>query len=211
MRKVAFYIDGFNLYHALLNLGVARYKWLDLFRLSEHFIHPKEEVVEAVFYFSAVAYHLESETVSRHKAYIHALESKGVTFVEGKFKKKQIKYKNKHVGLVLNKHEEKETDVNIAIHLLKDALQNKYDRYVLVTNDTDITGAVRMAKQENPSAQIKVLTPPTYYTHGDLLAASRQKKPTIISTEQIGRSLLEEEITLQNGKKIRMPEKYVLK
>jgi hypothetical protein len=37
------YIDGFNLYHALLKFKDERVKWLDLRALSQRIIRPKTE------------------------------------------------------------------------------------------------------------------------------------------------------------------------
>jgi hypothetical protein len=51
MTPVCVYIDGFNLYHALLKFGDNRVKWLDLNALSHRLISPKTEKVQSIFYF----------------------------------------------------------------------------------------------------------------------------------------------------------------
>ena len=45
--------------------------------------------------------------------------------------------------------EEKGTDVNLAVHLLNDAWLNKYDSAVVVSNDSDLAEAMRLAKERN--------------------------------------------------------------
>jgi len=47
-------------------------------------------------------------------------------------------------------HEEKQTDVNIGIYLIKEAFENSYDTAILVTNDTDLIPAIKMLKNRFP-------------------------------------------------------------
>ena len=51
-RRVAVYVDGFNLYYGLRSKGWRRYYWLDLRRLSEQFLRPGQRLV-MVRYFTA--------------------------------------------------------------------------------------------------------------------------------------------------------------
>lgn len=65
MARVAFLVDGFNLYHSLeeasLAMGGVGTKWLDLIALCETFLQPigGGGKLESVFYFSAPANHVE--------------------------------------------------------------------------------------------------------------------------------------------------------
>jgi len=54
-KRVKCFVDGFNLYHAILDLGknFNHLKWLNLHKLAEAFIKPTQEVLESVFYFTA--------------------------------------------------------------------------------------------------------------------------------------------------------------
>lgn len=45
--------------------------------------------------------------------------------------------------------EEKGTDVNLAVHLLNDAWLNEYDCAVVVSNDSDLAEAMRLAKERH--------------------------------------------------------------
>ena len=89
-KKVAVYVDGFNLYHGLDNLSKSYLKWLNLISLSEKFIDHQSEVIEKVYYFSAIATFRDKDTILRHRTYIEALETIGVEFVEGNFKNKLL-------------------------------------------------------------------------------------------------------------------------
>jgi uncharacterized LabA/DUF88 family protein len=46
------------------------------------------------------------------------------------------------------KTEEKGSDVNLGVHLVRDAFQDKFDTAAILTNDTDLTEPVRIAAQE---------------------------------------------------------------
>ena len=80
MTSVRFYIDGFNLYHALLKFKDDKVKWLDLELLCHRIIAPKTEVIDKIYYFSAYADWLP-DSVSRHKEYVKALEARGIACV----------------------------------------------------------------------------------------------------------------------------------
>ena len=89
MEKVIFFIDGFNLYHALNNKRFYRYKWLDLLSLAEKFISKKDKI-EDIYYFTALAI-WSPDKVRRHKAFIKAQEINGTKIIYGEFKKKDKK------------------------------------------------------------------------------------------------------------------------
>jgi hypothetical protein len=80
-KKVAVYIDGFNLYHGIKNLNKPHLKWLNLRSLADKFIDPKSEAIAKVYYFSAIATFMPKDTVLRHSTYIEALETFGIEFI----------------------------------------------------------------------------------------------------------------------------------
>lgn len=55
--------------------------------------------------------------------------------------------------------EEKKTDVNIAINLLEDAYQDKFDTAILISWDNDISPAVESVKKAFPNKKVKVILP----------------------------------------------------
>lgn len=86
------------------------------------------------------------------------LKQEHVKIVLGQFKKKfpkcnvcQARYST---------HEEKETDANIAIHLIRDTLQDSFDRAIIVSADTDMRSAVEMARGLSGTKLIDVVAPP---------------------------------------------------
>jgi len=118
--------------------------------------------------------------------------------------------------IVVTTYEEKETDVNLGIYLVKGALKKEYNHAIIVTNDTDLVPAIKMALNENPNITISILTPPKYTTHytftnlgttynKDGLTRLRFGK---ITERHIAKSILPERIKLENGKFLNIPNEY---
>lgn len=155
-KRTIVYIDGYNLYHAIDDLNDDSLKWLDLKALAESMLREGEHLHQ-VIYFSAYATHYPG-AYKRHRAYVAALKEEGVKVVLGQFKKKFPKCgvcRAKYVS-----HEEKETDVNIAIHLIRDTLQDTFDRAIIISADTDMRSAVAMARGLSGTKLIDVVAPP---------------------------------------------------
>jgi hypothetical protein len=74
--KVACYVDGFNLYHAINDLNKPHLKWLNLWALAESLCRPGETLVK-VAYFSAYATWLPAQ-YARHRKFVTALTHVGV-------------------------------------------------------------------------------------------------------------------------------------
>ena len=155
-QRVAVFVDGFNLYHAIKEEGQNYLKWVSLRKLSEVFApKPSFEIVH-VFYFSALAT-WRPEAMVRHRRYIKALKAEGVEVVLGSFKRKDRRcFSCKERWQA---HEEKETDVNLALYLLDGAYQNTYDRALIISADSDLTPAIRMVRKQFPEKRIRIITP----------------------------------------------------
>lgn len=77
MKPVCIYIDGFNLYQALLKFNDNKVKWLDLRLLAESLISPRTEEIKRIYYFSAYA-DWWPDKMRRHQEYTSALRARGV-------------------------------------------------------------------------------------------------------------------------------------
>jgi hypothetical protein len=138
-----------------------------------------EFVFEANDY-SALAQHLEPrkpDVVRRHRTFLAALESTGVTVNLAKFKRKErvvtlaesrVQFQPirrwwhlplRSVRVSFETHEEKETDVAIACKLLEVLHRGQCDAVVLLTGDTDIAPAIRTARALYPKQEIIVAFP----------------------------------------------------
>lgn len=156
MARVAAFIDGFNLYHALDgDPALHKYKWLNLAKLARCFVKPDDEIT-AVFYFTAYAT-WAPDKVAKHKNYVRALELEGVKPVFGEFRKKDRKCPKCRKDYTT--FEEKETDVNIAIKLFQTAITNLYDTALVVSGDSDLIPALEAVKRTFPDKKIVVVIP----------------------------------------------------
>lgn len=189
MKRVKCFVDGFNLYHAVADLKLNHLKWLNLRQLTQAFIKPSQEVLDAVYYFSAYPTWLEG-SYRRHQTYVKALESVGVTAVIGHFKEKQKKCLK--CGAKWCAHEEKQSDVNFALHLLHQAHLDGFDKAFLVTADSDLCPAIDLVLDTFPEKELVILTPPNRYQ----IAREIRSKVTTnkIKQKHLTASLLPEKI-----------------
>lgn len=165
MSRYCFYIDGFNVYHALNDKPLItqkepfpyrKYKWLNYRKLAESVIGSKNEIT-GIFYFTAFARWKSSQVLFRHKQYIKVLRTVGVETIQGRFMKKHIKCHE--CGKKFLTHEEKRTDVNIAIKLLSDAFDDLYDRALIVSADSDLLPVIKAVHNYAPDKEIGVMFP----------------------------------------------------
>jgi uncharacterized LabA/DUF88 family protein len=191
---VNFYVDGFNLYHALLRFRDPKVEWLDLAKLCHRLILPKTERIQAIKYFSAYAHWLP-DPMERHQEYVKALEATGVIALMGHFKNKDRECKA--CGAQWVAHEEKETDVSIGITMLNDAYKGQYERAYLITRDSDLMPAIKMVRTEFPEKQIVAVAPPLMGHSNDLLTLCQAKKK--ITPKQVWGCLLPREVKKPGG------------
>ena len=163
------YVDGFNLYRRLLANNDSL-KWLDLYSLFQSKL-PQLEVLR-IEYFTA---NLKPNTVDdpqsvvRQQIYLRALKTDSRIRIHlGQFRvdKRFMStipptihpVSGKAVLVPVRKIEEKGSDVNLATRMVADALTNKCDVVVLVTNDSDHAGQARMLIEEF-SKRVGLITP----------------------------------------------------
>lgn len=212
MQRVCCYIDGFNVYHALDDFNrasggaKAHYKWLDLMALMRVFTDPAIHTIESVKFFTAYpTWNPQKE--QRHRNYTSALEHCGVTVIPGQFKNKDAYCKN--CRTTYSAREEKESDVNIAMHLIHDAHLGLFDQAFLVTNDSDLLGPVRMLTSAFPKKKIKIIAPPFRRHSKELWAAATAQGK--VSEQHVAFCRLPESANDQNGAlKFQCPPEYAL-
>ena len=160
MNRVAFLIDGFNLYHSVKQAEQdfgTRSKWLDIWSLCSSYLSVigGGSELEAVHYFSALAVHLEAtnpDVTARHRAFLRCLKATGVEVNMSSFKKKTIRCDSCEQRF--KRYEEKETDVAIAAKLFELFARDSCDTVVMMTGDTDLAPAFRTAAALYPTKRI---------------------------------------------------------
>ena len=157
--KTIAYIDGFNLYYGALSQS--SFRWLDLEKMVR-LLRPHDEIVK-VKYFTAL---IHGPTRPNQEAYLKALSTRTrVEIVMGNFKKKTVECSNSRCPgqprqrRRFQTHEEKRTDVNIALHMIDDVYQSRCERLVLVSGDSDLVPAIELITERMPSAKVNVYIP----------------------------------------------------
>lgn len=157
-ERVITYIDGFNLYYGLRAAGFHSSRWLDVVALSHRLLKSGQQLEKVRYFTARVRGNPSAE--SRQAIYIDALGAVGGVFEidYGFFLSKQVKcYRCNHHRFT---HEEKKTDVNMAVRLLEDAYDNLYDIAIVVSGDSDLAPPVRAVLRRFPKKQIIVASPP---------------------------------------------------
>ncbi|MDE0517931.1 MAG: NYN domain-containing protein [Bdellovibrionales bacterium] len=186
------YIDGFNFYHSLKNTS---YKWLNIEKLINSILDSSWHNVIKIKYFTAKTPF--SESAHRQSVYFKAIDTlQKVEIVYGKFKKRHIKVRKKyieklfiltgepqkleHIKSILRENivqfptnEEKETDVNIATHIIYDCCKENISSIVLLSNDTDLKLPLWFARKKLKK-RVVVITPMEMETHQDLRKISNK-------------------------------------
>ena len=157
MRKVWMYIDGFNFYYSLLDLIESEnwpigLGWCDFRKLATQHLMREGCVLEQIKYFTAPVKNL-SHYGEEYKQYrwLQAVKTiENLDVIEG------------FHTLGNNKsRQEKQTDVNIAIELVLDAVSSdSYDEALLVSGDIDLAPAVLAVQKRIPNRKlVHVWTP----------------------------------------------------
>jgi uncharacterized LabA/DUF88 family protein len=229
--RVAFVVDGFNLYHSTRAAEKAvparPQRWLDLRAFCSDYVRHfgRNARLEGIYYFSALAKHLEAtkpDVANRHQVYLDALRHTGVDVSLANFKahdkfipinacRFRLWPLRRLVRLpwsgtvVFSRAEEKETDVAIAAKMFELLHARAADAVVLVTGDTDLLPAIRTARRLFPTARICVCFP--FKRHNDDLRRSVTQSFKV-RKEQYAKFQLPDPVVLPNGKELRKPTRW---
>lgn len=142
------YVDAFNLYYgALANTG---YKWLDLGKYCDGLL-PSNDVLRIKYFTARVKPSVaDPGQPTRQQAYLKALKTlPRVEIHFGHFLVEQSNLRTvapPHNRVLVEKENEKGSDVNLATHLICDAYENLYDVGVVVTGDSDQLLPIKMIR-----------------------------------------------------------------
>ena len=206
MAKTAFFIDGFNLYHAIDKLGKDHLKWLDMHKLAKSFLRDGETIHKVVYFTAYMQWNREKKR--RHEQFIKGLESVGVECHISRFSRStkycEIGDRN------CKTYTEKQTDVALAVGMLTSALIDDIDRLVLITADSDQVPTIKSIKQLAPLVSITVVAPPNRENQSrELRMAADEFKE--ISAGRLEQCLFPRNILDKSGNLVSVsPSKYQL-
>jgi len=202
MERVISYIDGFNLYYGLRESNWKWGYWLDLPKLMNNLLKPDQYLVFTKYFTSIVNF--PNSKHKRQNTYIEALKTlPDLKIFFGHFlsQKKECPY----CHLLYHQTSEKMTDVNIAVQILIDATNNRFDNALLVTADSDLVDVVRQVKNEF-GKKVTIVFPPARYSKNLKRVASGYIH---IGKSDISKSLLPMEVTKPDGYVLKKPASWI--
>ena len=165
--SVNVYVDGFNLYYGAVK-GTP-YKWLDLGALCQRLL--PGATIHRIRYFTARVSPSPSDpgTATRQDVYVRALRTiPNISIHFGHFVQwprllPQYPLAYPHGAQVpqavqVLKAEEKGSDVNLGVYLVRDCFTRDFSEAAIISNDSDLAEAVRIVTQEGQCA-VKVVNP----------------------------------------------------
>ena len=204
-HRVAVYVDGLNLYNGLKSRGWRRYYWLDLRRLALRLLRPGQRLV-LLRYFTARFQPRATDPgqTLRQDAYLKALSTLPDLTIQYGYHLPKIET-CRACGASRETFEEKMTDVNIAIALFRDAMQDAFDTAIVISADSDLIGPIDAVLHSCPTKRIIVAFPPHRYSKNlrDHATAAFSLWP-----ETIARSQFPAYIVDPNGYPIRKPARW---
>lgn len=196
--QTAIIIDGFNFYHSIKPLP-RQFRWFDYLSYCHHFLR-KNDIICSINYCTALA-EWRPESAKRHRIFIKACEAFGIKTVLGKFKRKS--FRCEECGADLFRHEEKETDVNIALTAYR--LAAKHEQIIIVSGDSDLIPALRAIKEDYCNVRVGIIFPYNRHTRELEAAADFHHKTKKAILDNF---LLPTVIWKPEGEKITCPDSW---
>lgn len=187
MRTIV-YIDGFNLYYRMQK-DRPSLKWVNPLRMASAVLDPVHQITQVNYYIARVSARAHDPLApARQATYLNALATvPEIKVHEGSFMTSEpwmalaapLQTKpNNYVWTLpapatvkVMKSEEKGSDVNLGVHLVRDAFTNAFDVAVVITNDSDLVEPIRIATQE-VGKRVGLLVPVKYPTQSLMNVAS---------------------------------------
>jgi uncharacterized LabA/DUF88 family protein len=188
IQRVVAYIDGFNLYHGLRDAKLMSSRWLDLHEMCNRAL-VVDQRLDLVRYFTTRVRNSQTK-VDRQSTYIDALLARGTIAIDfGHFLMKKRTCRTCNTDW--SQAEEKKTDVNIAVRLLEDAYDDRFDTALLVSGDSDLVPPLEAVRRRFPEKRLVVAFPPKRQSHDLKAAADRH---IVISPSLVRKSRLPETV-----------------
>ena len=163
--RTAAFVDGLNLYYGLQEDGLLKFRWLDIGGMVGSLaadagarLEKSLDVIRVVYCTSSVR---DRQAARRQDIYLQALEQHCAHFeiLRGSYEEKSRQCTD--CGASVGFQTEKQTDVNLAVEMVKDAAQpvgQRAEVQLLVTGDTDLVPAVRAV--QSYGVDVVVIAPP---------------------------------------------------
>ncbi|MEN8242622.1 MAG: NYN domain-containing protein [Chloroflexota bacterium] len=198
--RVITYIDGFNLYFGLRSKYGRKYLWLDIEKLAHSLIVKPNASIQQVKYFTARIRNSPAKE-KRQNQYLEAIETLPSTqLIFGKYY-----FSERECPACHHKHKfpsEKMTDVNIAVNMLVDAYEDRYDLAYLISGDSDLSGPIQEIRKRFPEKIILAAFPPDTKSWELARVANNH---FMIGERKFARSQFPEKVTSKSGHELTKP------
>ena len=145
-QSVIAYVDGFNLYFGLKDKGWQRYYRLYIQLLVKNFLKPGQNLILPKYFTARV-----SSPADKAKRQSTFMELGTLTNFESYFDNYQLNLRRCCKCCHEDEEpKEKMTDVNIAVELLRDAYEDRYDMALLISADSDLVPPIRAVREIFP-------------------------------------------------------------
>lgn len=157
MERVIAYVDGYNLYYGLRSKGWKRFYWLNIQKLAAQFLKPQQKLIETKYFTTIVKQPADKRL--RQAVFLDALKTLPDLYIYyGQYLSETIVCRK--CGHTYTTYHEKMTDVNIAVELMTDAWQNRFDLALLISADSDLVGPIEAVQKMYSSKRVVAVFPP---------------------------------------------------
>lgn len=198
-ERVAVFIDGFNLYYGITS-AYPYFKWLDVYGLSKNLLRPNQELISVCYFTARIGNNPRKE--QRQNIYLSALKSTPTHLIYGHYKSKSKSCRR--CGHTWQTNEEKMTDVNIAMQMMTDALEDTYDRAILISGDSDLVPPIKKV-QNLFNKKVFVVFPPNRHNHSVKTIADGSM---VLGRGTLGKAQFPASILLKNGHTLTKPTQW---
>lgn len=198
-ERVAVFIDGFNLYFGLTS-AYPNYKWLNVYLLSQNLLRPNQQLVSVSYFTARIGNNPSKE--QRQSIYLSAIKSTSTQIIYGHYKSKNKSCRR--CGHTWQTNEEKMTDVNIAVQMITGAVQDTYDRAILISGDSDLVPPIKTV-QNIFNKKVFVAFPPNRHNHS---VKSIANGSMVLGRGTLSKSQFASSITLSNGHILNKPTQW---
>jgi len=188
-------VDGFNLYHPINEMGEPYLKWASLWRLGELICEPHGANLVKVVFCTAVPDDDHARR-DRHNTFNAAQRACGVLVIKGH-----------HITEPgTGKRSEKQSDINVALSLMLDGLDDVYDIAILLSADSDQAATARFFSERLKTKKLLAVAPPGKRVPDKV-------KPHafahfVLTKNHLDACVMREEVIGKSGGTIRRPVEY---
>ena len=147
-RRIFVYVDGFSFYYGLTRRPP--FKWCDIYGVIQE-LFPKDKILAVkLFAGKVLSIPNNQKAPERQNAYFRALRTNSkVTVIVSEFRAydRELPLSDDYTKKAkVRVYKEKKSDVNLATHMIIDAINDEFDCAVIVTNDIDFVEPIKRTR-----------------------------------------------------------------